>query len=89
MSDVLQENGFVAFGFFEYAKIGGILLVIGIAFMAFIGRRLLPDHPQTQDVQRVDTPEKLLDLYRLPESLFRLRVRRGSELVGVTTESGL
>ena len=84
VSDVLQENGFVAFGFFEYAKIGGILLVIGVAFMAFIGRRLLPDHPQTQDVQRVDTPEKLLDLYRLPESLFRLRVRRGSELVGKT-----
>ncbi len=84
VSDALQESGFAPFGFFGYTPVGIILLVVGIAFMALVGRRLLPDHKPTQDVQRVDTPDKLLDLYRLPESLFRLRVRRGSALVGKT-----
>lgn len=86
VSDVLQENGFAPFGFFEYTPVGIILLVVGIAFMTLVGRRLLPDHKPTQDIQRVDTPDKLLNLYRLPESLFRLRVRRNSALVGKTVQ---
>lgn len=82
VSDVLREAGYTPFSFFAYAPVGIVLLVAGIAFMATIGRKWLPDYKPAKDLQRIDTPDKLLDIYRLPESLFRLRMRRGSELVG-------
>lgn len=39
----LQEIG-MSFGFFEYAKIGLPILVVGIIYMAFFGYKLLPNH---------------------------------------------
>jgi di/tricarboxylate transporter len=84
ISDRLRESGLTPCGFFDYTPMGEILLACGILYMLFLGRHLLPDHKPQQDVQRVETPEELLDLYRLPDNLFRLRVRRGSELVGRT-----
>ncbi len=90
VSDVLHEAGFEPFSFFSYSPVGLVLLIMGIGFMALVGRRMLPDYKLDQDVQRVETPDELLTAYRLPESLYRLRVRRGSTLVGKTvSESGL
>jgi di/tricarboxylate transporter len=82
VSDILREQGLQPFGFFSYTPVGLILLVAGILFMLFIGNRLLPDHKPKQEVQRVETPEELVALYRLPDNLFRLRVRRESPLAG-------
>jgi di/tricarboxylate transporter len=47
-------------------------------------RWLLPDHQITNPLQRVDTPEELLDVYQLQENLYRLRIRFGSPLAGKT-----
>jgi di/tricarboxylate transporter len=84
VSGLLRDQGLQPFGFFDYTPIAAILLVAGIAFMAIVGRHLLPDYQPQQEVQRVETPQELVDLYRLPDSLFRLRVRRGSGLIGRT-----
>lgn len=84
VSDLLREEGLRPFAFFDYTPIGVLLLTAGVVFMVFVGRKLLPDNKPKQDLQRVETPDELMDIYRLPESLFRLRVRRGSELVGQT-----
>jgi di/tricarboxylate transporter len=84
VSDLLREQGLQPFRFFDYTPIGLALFATGALFMVSIGRRLLPDHKPKQDVQRVETPEELLSLYRLPDNLFRLRVRRSSEVVGKT-----
>jgi di/tricarboxylate transporter len=83
VSDLLYEQGLEAFQFFDYTPIGLLLLAAGVLFMLLVGHRLMPDHKPSADVQRVATPEELLDLYRLPDNMFRLRVRRGSDLVGV------
>lgn len=83
-SDLLREQGLEPFRFFDYTPVAIALFLAGVAFMLFIGRRILPDHKPKQEMQRVETPEELVDLYRLPENLFRLRVRRGSDLVGKT-----
>ncbi len=39
----LQEIG-MSFGFFEYAKVGLPILLVGIGYMAFFGYKLLPNH---------------------------------------------
>jgi di/tricarboxylate transporter len=82
VSDILREQGLQPFNFFSYTPVGLLLLAAGILFMLFIGRHILPDHAPKQEVQRVETPEELVALYRLPDNLFRLRVRRESELAG-------
>lgn len=82
VSDILREQGLRPFGFFDYTPIGLILLVSGVLFMFVFGRLLLPESRARQDVQRVETPEELVALYRLPDNLYRLRVRRGSPLIG-------
>ena len=82
VSDLLREHGLRPFSFFDYTPVGLALFLAGILFMVSIGRHLLPDHKTKTDVQRVETPEELLALYRLPDNLFRLRVRRSSELAG-------
>lgn len=84
VSDLLREQGLQPFQFFDYTPIGLSLFITGTLFMLLAGRRILPDYKSRQDVQRVETPEELVALYRLPEDMFRLRVRRDSELVGMT-----
>jgi len=84
VSDLLRANELRPFLFFDYTPIGLILLLAGIIFMLFIGRHILPATTPQQDVQRVETPEELLALYRLPDNLYRLRVRRNSPLDGKT-----
>jgi di/tricarboxylate transporter len=83
---MLRSQGLEPFGFFDYTPIGLVLLAVGVLFMLLAGRRLLPDYKPRSDVQRVETPAELLDIYRLPEDLFRLRVRRSSDLVGLTID---
>jgi len=86
VSDILRESGLEPFGFFSYTPIGAVILIAGILFMVLLGRRLLPDYRPPQQVQRVETPEELVEIYRLPENLYRLRVRQSSNLVGRTLE---
>lgn len=42
-SEALGEAGLRPFGLFDYTPVGGVVLVVGIAFMLVVGRRLLPD----------------------------------------------
>ncbi len=83
-SDALVAAGFRPFGFFSFTPMGLILGASGILFMAMVGRRLLPDRRPQVDAQRLPTPIELLAEYKLPDHLFRLRVRRGSGMVGKT-----
>jgi len=88
VSDILRESGAQPFQFFDYTPIGLLLIAAGVIFMLTIGKRLLPDHIQAQDVQRVATPEEIARRYRLPDNLFRLRVRKLSPLVDKTIAEG-
>jgi di/tricarboxylate transporter len=87
VSNLLREQGLAPFSFFDFTPIGLILLGVGLLFMVLVGRRLLPDHRSARGLQWVETPEQLIARYRLPENLFRLRVRRASGLVGQTVRS--
>ncbi len=84
VSDLLAINGYQPFRFFDFTPIGMILLIMGILYIALTSRWLLPDHKSSKTIQRVDTPEKLIEVYQLPDNLYRLRIRYGSPLVGRT-----
>jgi di/tricarboxylate transporter len=86
VSNLLRENTLPPFRFFDYTPIGITLLTAGVLYFVFLGIRWLPDHTPKQDIQRVETPEELVSLYKLPDNLFRLRVRRSSAVVGISIQ---
>jgi len=85
VSDLLRENAENPFHFFSYTPVGVMMLVAGVTFMIVAGRRILPDRRSKQSLQQqLLSPRELLDVYRLPDNLFRLRVPAGSNLPGKT-----
>ena len=85
VAQTLEQSGLRPFSFFEFALIGGPLLIIAVAYMALVGRRILPS--RTVDQRPVDVAAELADLvsaYSLGENQFRLRVRSNSSLIGKT-----
>jgi di/tricarboxylate transporter len=81
VSDLLRDNGYDAFSFFSYSPMGLVLTIIGITFMVIVGRHILPDRKNQVETQKVETPKEIVELYRLPDDLLRLRVRRASPLI--------
>jgi di/tricarboxylate transporter len=83
VSEAAMEAGESGFGFFEYALVGVPLVLGTMAIIVLFGQRLLPQRtaksipPNLSDYART-----MLKHYRLPEGLVRLRVERGSPLVG-------
>ena len=68
-------------GMFEFTTLGFIVLVVGVAYLLTVGRRLLPD--------RIRPEEDLTATFRMRVYLHRVRVREGSPLVGKTIEAGM
>ena len=96
VSNQLVSEGLAPFGFFSFTPIGLVMLVIGIVFMALVGRFLLPDR-QKEEVTFAEEEngseangsgaisiKDLAETYQLPGNLFRLRIRRSSPLLGRT-----
>jgi di/tricarboxylate transporter len=87
VAQTLEQSGLRPFSFFEFALIGGPLLVTAVAYMALVGRRILPS--RSADQRPVDAAADLADLasaYSLGENQFRLRVRSNSNLIGKTAK---
>jgi len=83
VAQTLEQSGLRPFSFFEFALIGGPLLVTAIIYMALVGRRILPS--RSADQRPVEVAADLADLaaaYSLGENQFRLRIRSNSSLIG-------
>jgi di/tricarboxylate transporter len=78
VSDAMQDFGFAAFGFFDYAKVGLPVMLVGIVYMALIGRRLLPARDLTKEFQLGDVGQH----FDLAERFFTLKVPEQSALIG-------
>src|SRR4030067_1131984 len=49
VSDVLRDFSLRPFGMFDFTPVGGAVLLGGVAFMALIGRHLLPERELTRE----------------------------------------
>ncbi len=82
MSDLLIQQGSEPLGMMDFALTGGLVAVVGIAFMLFVGRRLLPERAKDAE----DPYGDFFGLYKLGERFWEFEVRAGSKLEGKTIE---
>ncbi len=83
VSNALRDNGLTPFRLFDYTPIGVTITIAGIAFVALLGRRLLP----ARDVAKESSTaghQDLRDQYDLQERMFLLRVPSDSVLANKT-----
>ncbi|RRJ82477.1 SLC13 family permease [Aestuariirhabdus litorea] len=92
VSGLMTEAGLEGFGFFDFTPIGLLILLVGLAYLVLVGRRLLPagateaDGPHTPLRRLSDFAER----YGIENHLYRLQVLSGSPLIGKTVvEAGV
>jgi di/tricarboxylate transporter len=85
VAEALASHGYRPFDYFEYAYIGGPLLVTAILYMVLIGQRLLPHRTSGAAPRPLQgVLDDLAETYALDDEFFRLHVLAGSPLVGST-----
>ena len=75
VGSILEEQGYEPFRMFEFTRLGGLFLVLGIAYLLLLGRKLLPSRR---------TQEDLTAGYHLREYLTELVIEPRSRLIGKT-----
>ncbi len=83
ISEALLSVNLEPFGMFDYTPVGIFVLVTGIAFIALLGRRLLPDRDISRQTARgVQTDYK--ELYELEDRMIVVYLPDDSNLAGKT-----
>jgi di/tricarboxylate transporter len=82
ISESLVQGGYDPFELFDFTPIGGAVMIIGVLFVALIGRLLLPKRRSERG--RQVSQRSLRSRYKLHERTFMMRVPRDSVLVGKT-----
>jgi di/tricarboxylate transporter len=85
LSSLLNDNNIEGFSLVDFAPVGIPLVLIGIVYVAFVGRRFLPgDSPVERTVAPTKQQQDLVETYHLDENLFRAKVPENSFLHGKT-----
>ncbi|MFD1851735.1 SLC13 family permease [Oceanobacillus bengalensis] len=84
ISQMLVDNGYEKLGFFEITPIGIIAIIVGMIYLFFTQRSLLPDNKSLSN--RNDSyqlsPDQIAKDYHLGDSLFKVKVTSWSKMVG-------
>jgi di/tricarboxylate transporter len=81
ISNALEGAGFGPFSIFDFTPLGGTVVVAGTAFIALVGRHLLPRKKPEEDAQR-RSQRNLRTHYGLQARSFEMSVPSHSLLVG-------
>lgn len=82
MSDLLVQHGAEPLHMLDFVRTGGLIAVLGIVYMLFVGRGLLPRRGSADE----DPDADFFGLYQLGERFWEFRVAAGSSLEGRTIE---
>lgn len=82
VSEALTQNGYETFALFDFTPVGGVVMVVGVIFVAVIGRLMLPKTRAERSKHR--SQRSLRSTYKLQERTFMVRVPVDSVLVGKT-----
>ena len=89
VSTELERNGLDPFGFFAFTPVGLLILVAGILYVTFAGRRMLRP-PEGDDETATQSGRSFLELteaYGISNRVHVLRVQPASPLAGETVAS--
>ncbi len=85
VGSALRDAGYPMFGLLEFAPVGIPVTLVGIAYMAVVGRRLLPARaPRDWEQMMAIAPGGLANVYNLRDRWFEARVRADSTLMDHT-----
>ncbi|MHC4945033.1 MAG: SLC13 family permease [Planctomycetota bacterium] len=84
-SNALRDAGLPHFRLFDFTPAGVIIMLVGIVFMATLGRRFLPRRDPEKDLFSAGKSD-LREQYALQDRMFRMRLHPRSSLVGKTIE---
>ncbi len=75
-SGLLTEAGLPGFSVLSLAPVGIPVIIAGILYMTFFGRRILRERPTAQqfEARAEDLDEELTDIYKLDERIFHARI---------------
>ena len=84
ISSLLRDQNIEGFGLTDFAPVGIPMIVAGVLYVSFVGRKFLPGESM---MERTTAPNKeeqqdLVAAYKLGENLFRARVPDNSFLIG-------
>ena len=68
VSGYIKKSGMPELGMFEITPMGLVIVIVGIAYMMLIGRRLLPDHKETSLTANYAMREYMSEIIVLPNS---------------------
>jgi len=85
VNDVLRDFGLQAFQVFDFARLGVLVLLAGVAYMALVGRHLLPSRDITRQGAQ---PADLGQIFAFQERLAYLELPADSLLAGKTLFAG-
>ena len=81
VTDALRDAGLEPFSFFDFTPIGLAVMLAGTAYMALVGRHLLPRRDVAKNSSKAP-PTDWIQTYALEESIFQIRIPQVSVLVG-------
>ena len=89
VSGALKEAGLLSFGLLDYFPVGGPVMIVGILYLTFLGKRLLPMSYKTDKIEdRRELTERLSELYQVKKNLIQIQLTPTSPLVNLSIEEG-
>ncbi|HEX9638333.1 MAG TPA: SLC13 family permease [Acidobacteriota bacterium] len=82
VSSLLRDQDLPGFGLLDFVPLGLPIVILGVLYLALVGRHLLPQQTTAElERRRRRSEADLLDVYRLGQRLFRARIPPNSSLI--------
>lgn len=88
VSSTLADAGYAPYTVFDFVPVGLPMALSGIAFVAFVGRKWLPDHALGGQKEAEREGGSLAEAYNLRETVQGVYVKPGSAVAGLTLAEG-